>query len=206
MVANRCSAFLRILPVVLGLLLLGVGAGEGFAKGFTLYPTGGELFFLGGSQEKLENAPVVGARLEYNFSQDNILAMGLVYDYSKAGIQNTQNFFLAPSFVEQHFCYLGYRFGKNWRWFSVGSELGVGAVVKNYTHVPLLEDAAVIVKNKTNAEYAMHLGLFGSFRPFTWLSIGPDVMYRMTTDMDQWIFGGQTSYFFQVGGHLEVCF
>jgi len=178
---------------------------EAAAKGIILYPTGGELFYLAGSQEKLENAPVVGARLEYNFSRDNILCMGLVYAYSKAGIQNTETLPL-HSFLEQHFCFLGYRFGKNWKWLSMGSHVGVGAVVKNYTNVPLLEDGLLIVKEGTTAQYAMNLGLFANFRPFTWLGIGPDFTYMMTTDMDAWIFGGASSHYFRVGGHLSVDF
>jgi hypothetical protein len=195
----------KLFFVLLCLLVL-TGAGrEAAARGLTLYPTGGELFYLGGSQEKLENAPVMGGRLEYNFSTDHVMSMGLVYAYSKAGIQNTQNVPL-DAFLEQHFCFLGYRFGKNWRWFSLGSHVGMGAVVKNYTNVPMVDDGRVIVKQGTNAEYAMNFGLYASFRPFTWLSIGPDFTYMMTTDMDKWIFGGASSYYFRVGGHLGIYF
>ncbi len=176
--------------------------GEAAAEGFILHPTGGELFYLGGNQEKPESAPVVGVRLEYNFSRRNILCMGLVYAYSKARIRNTG----PDAFLEQHFCLLGYRFGKNWKWWSLGSHVGVGAVVKNHTNVPLRDTGVPIVKDNTTAQYAMHLGLYGSFRPFSWLSIGPDFTYISSTDMNSWIFGGVSSHYFQVGGHLGIEF
>jgi len=182
--------------------------GAASAKGFTLVPTGGYLFFLGGSQEDLEGAPFVGARLEYNFSRDDIMSMGLVYAYTKADVQGSV-YYPSPSFLEQHFCFLGYRFGKNWKWFSIGSQVGVGAVVRNKTNIPrvfLVPATAVVWEEGTDAQYAMQLGLFADFRPFSWLSIGPDFTYMMTTDMDQWIFGGDTSRFFRIGGHLSFSF
>jgi len=193
------------LALLLCLLALAGGAGEAAAKGVSLYAIGGELFFLGGNQEKAENAPVFGGRMEYNFSYEDIMSVGLSYLYSKAGIQNTETL-PYNSFLEQHFCYLSYRFGRNWRWVSLGSYVGVGAVVKNYTDVPMAEDGRVVLKQGTNAEYAMHLSLFASFRPTAWLSIGPDFSYMMTSDMDKWIFGGTSSYYFLVGGHLGVHF
>lgn len=179
--------------------------GEAGARGIVLVPTGGELFYLGGSQEKPRSAPVVGARLEYNFSRENTLCMGLVYAYSKARIQNTSQF-QRSAFLEQHFCFLGYRFGKDWKWLSLGSHVGVGAVVKNYTNVPMLDEGRVIVKENTPAQYAMHAGLYASFRPLSWLSIGPDFTYLYSTDIDKWIFGGATSHFMRVGGHLAISF
>ena len=191
------------------LVLAGLGMPrEAQAKGITLYPTGGYLFFLGGNQEKLEGAPMVGARLEYNFSRDNILSMGLVYGYTKNTIQDSETYPFS-SFMEQHFCFLGYRFGRSWRWFSFGSQLGVGAVVRNKTNVPkvFLEPATTVVwEQGTSAQYAMHLGLFASFRPLRWLSIGPDFTYLSSTDLNKWIFGGESSRFFRIGGHVEISF
>ncbi len=192
----------KLVSAVFCLLALAGGGGEVLAKGFVLYPTGGELFYLGGNQERLKNAPVMGGRLEYNFSRHNIMAMGLVYAYSKAGIQDEPD----DAFLEQHFCFLGYRFGKNWKWLSLGSQVGTGAVVKNYTNVPLEEDGRKIVIEGTYAEYAVNVGLYASFRPLPWLSIGPDFTYMMTSDINSWIFGGAISHYFRVGGHLGISF
>jgi len=199
------TARLGPLTVLVCLLAGAGGARDAAAKGVNLYAVGGELFFLGGNQEKVENAPAAGGRVEYNFARHDIMSVGLSYLYGKAGIQDTETLPF-DAFLEQHFCYLSYRIAKSWRWLSLGSYLGVGAVVKNYTDVPVAENGRVVLKQGTSAEYAMHLSLFGSFRPFTWLSIGPDFSYMMTTDMDKWVFGGESSYFFLVGGHLGVHF
>ena len=179
--------------------VLAVGPREAEAEGFILYPTGGQLFFLGGDQEKPRNAPVAGVRLEYNYSREHILSIGLVYAYSKAGIRNSPS----DAFLEQHFCFLGYRFGRNWNWWSLGSHVGAGAVVKNHTNVPMRDGG---LRNDTTAQYAMQLGLHASFRPFSWLSVGPDFTYMTSTDMDKWIFGGASSHFFRVGGHVGIEF
>jgi hypothetical protein len=209
---NRPAVRITV-SVLFCLLAFGWMPQEACAKGFTLYPTGGYLFYLGGSQEKLKGAPIVGARLEYNFSHENIMAMGLVYSYSKANIQGSGNFpVFSPmehSFMEQHFCFLGYRFARNYTWFSIGSQIGIGAVVRNKTNVPkvVLQPVPIgFLEGGTSAQYAMHVGIFASFRPFPWLSIGPDFTYMTTTNMDQWIFGGDSSRFFRIGGHVGIYF
>ncbi len=86
---------------------------------------------------------------------------------------------------------------------------GSVAVVRNKTNVPkvVLQPVPIgFLEGGTSAQYAMHVGIFASFRPFPWLSIGPDFTYMTTTNMNQWVFGGDSSRFFRIGGHVGIYF
>ena len=163
------------------------------ARGFAIYPMGGYLFYLGGNQQKLDGAPIVGVRLEYNFSRENVMAMGLIYEYTRQHIKN----FTDSAALEQHFCLLGYRYARNWRWFNTGVHVGTGAVVREETGSPF---------EGTDAQYTVQAGLNASFRPLDWIDIGPDFTFMMSTNLNKWIFGGDISYFFAVGGHVAFYF
>ena len=158
-----------------------------------LYPTAGYMFYLGGDAEELDGAPAYGVRLEYNYSSRDVFAVGLVYSYSRHDFQHLPSRF----HVDQHFCLLGYRLGKNWEWVNFGSQLGMGAVVSDFKGG---------TEGETTAGYAFQFGLTLSFRPLPWLHVGPDASFLITSDADQWIFGGRSSYFFNLGAHAAVYF
>lgn len=181
-----------VLLLVSGLPFLLLPAQASGGGGF-LYPTAGYMFHLGGDAEDLEGAPSFGARLEYNFSRQDVFAFGLVYAFSRHDFKNMA----LPFHVEQHFCLVGYRFAKNQTWLNFGSHVGMGAVVKDFGGG---------YKEDSSVAYAMQIGLNMSFFPLPWLHVGPDASFMMTTDMDKWIFGGTSSYFAYLGGHVALNF
>ncbi len=161
--------------------------------GGCFYPTAGHMFYLGGSGTDVKSAPFVGARLEYNASRENVLAVGVVYQFSRHDIPNLPS----SESMDQHLCLLSYRFGKNWRWVNFGSHVGMGAAVREYSSKPQRTSGVV---------FATQVGLSLSFTPLPWLHVGPDAAFTMTTDMDNWVFGGRSSYFFNLGGHVALYF
>lgn len=157
------------------------------------YPTSGYMFYLGGNAGDLENAPSFGARLEYNSSPHHVHAVGLVYQFSHHTMRDP----FGPATVDQHFCLIGYRIARNWNWVQLGSHVGTGAIVRDFSREP---------QKASKVAYAIQFGLNLSFRPLPWLYVGPDATFLMTTDMDKWIFGGRSSYFFNLGGHVALDF
>jgi hypothetical protein len=179
-----------LLPILCAVLCLPAGA---WASGLCLYPTGGYLVHLTGDAGHLQSAPAYGARLEYNFSSTEVRAIGLVYSYSQHGLDGQP----ASDFIDQHLAMLGYRFGRDWEWLSFGSQMGMGAVVR---------EAHGHADPGFSAGYCVQGGISMGVRPSSWLEIGPDLSFLLATDIDQWIFGGQSSYFFYIGGHVALCF
>jgi hypothetical protein len=182
--------FWCLLPVLFACLCLPRPA---LASGLCLYPTGGYLIHLTGNAGHLESAPSYGARLEYNFSSRDVRAIGLVYSYSQHGLDGQP----ASDFIDQHLAMLGYRFGRDWQWLSFGSQVATGAVVR---------DAHGAADPGFSVGYVVEGGISMGVRPAQWLEIGPDLSFMLATDMDKWIFGGLSSYFFYVGGHVGLYF
>jgi len=163
------------------------------AGGGCLYPTAGYLFHLTGNAGRLQGAPSFGVRLEYNYSARAVRAIGLVYSFSRHELEGQP----AEVHVDQHFCLLGYRFGRDWEWLNFGSHLSAGAVVR---------DASGAGDPGFKAGFALQTGLNVSVCPAPWLQIGPDLSFLVATDMDKWVFGGKSSYFFYLGGHVGLYF
>jgi len=187
------GAMKRILVLLISILSLVVLPAGVHASGFCLYPMGGYQFYVGGNQGSLDGAPVVGTRIEYNFSGSDVSALGLVYLYSSHHYQDYPDRFS----LEQHFCLLGYRFAYNWTWVSTGSHIGTGAVVR---------EEVGSSQGGVDAQYALQIGIQVSFRPFRWMEIGPDFSWMLSTNMDKWIFGGDSTYFVNLGGHIGIYF
>jgi len=184
---------LRGLLALLGCAALLLSAHPALAGGGCLVPTAGYLVHLGGNAGRLEDAPSFGGRLEYNFSSRHVRAVGLVYSFSRHGLEGQP----AGVHLDQHLCMLGYRFGRDWRWLNFGSQVSTGAVVR---------DAHGADDSGFKAGFAIQTGVNMSVCPARWLQLGPDVSFLLATDADKWIFGGKTSYFFYFGGHLAVTF
>lgn len=161
--------------------------------GGCLYPTAGYMLSLGGNEGDVESAPFFGARLEYNASREHVLAVGVVYQYSHHDIPDLPT----SESMDQHLCLLSYRIGRNWTWVNVGTHLGMGAAIRDYSSKS--HQASGVV-------YATQVGFTLSFRPLPYLYVGPDATFTMTTDVDKWIFGGRSSYFFNLGGHVALDF